>query len=75
MSIFYHYKTVPSNLWNTFIPNTMKFENSDYKMSTFEIIVIPIIFLEEFVKRSLIGIYYLWQKFDYWNFNRQLPKS
>ncbi len=22
--IFYHYKMVPSNLWNTFIPDTMK---------------------------------------------------
>jgi len=75
MSIFYHYKTVSSSLWNTFIPNTMKFENSDYKMTTFDLIVIPIIFLEEFVKRTLIGIYYLWQKFDYWNFNRKLPKS
>jgi len=35
---------------------------------------ISLIFLEEFVKRILIGIYYTWQKFDYWNFNRKLPK-
>ena len=34
--IFYHYKNVPSSLWNTFIPNTMKFENSDYKMTNEE---------------------------------------
>ena len=43
-------------------------------MTTFELIAISIIFLEEFVKRTLIGIYYMWQKFDYWNFNRKLPK-
>ena len=43
-------------------------------MTIFELIVISIIFLEEFVKRTLIGIYYMWQKFDYWNFNRKLPK-
>jgi len=46
----------------------MKFE----KLSIFDLIVISIIFFEEFVKRTLIGIYYLWQKFDYWNFNRKL---
>ncbi len=43
-------------------------------MSVFEIIIIPILFFEEFVKRSLIGIYYLYMKFDYWNFNRNLDK-
>ena len=35
---------------------------------------ISLIFLEEFVKRSLIGVYYMYMKFDYWNFNRKLPK-
>jgi len=40
-----------------------------------EYVIISLILLEEFIKRTLIGIYYLWQKFDYWNFNRQLPKS
>jgi len=40
-----------------------------------EYVIIGLILLEEFVKRTLIGIYHLWQKFDYWNFNRQLPKS
>ena len=40
-----------------------------------EYVIIGLILLEEFVKRTLIGIYYLWQKFDYWNFNLQLPKS
>jgi hypothetical protein len=43
-------------------------------MTIFELIVISIIFLEEFIKRSLIGIYYLYMKFDYWNFNRNLDK-
>ena len=35
---------------------------------------ISLILLEEFVKRTLIGIYKLYMKFDYWNFNRKLPK-
>tara|TARA_B100001996_G_scaffold307209_1_gene248548 strand:- start:187 stop:318 length:132 start_codon:yes stop_codon:yes gene_type:complete len=39
-----------------------------------KIIFLSLIFLEEFVKRTLIGVYYTWQKFDYWNFNRKLPK-
>jgi len=38
------------------------------------IIFISIILFEEFVKRSLIGIYFIWEKFDYWNFNRKIPK-
>ena len=45
------------------------------ELNLFEIIVIPILFLEEFVKRILSGIYLLWQRFDHWNFNRKLPKS
>ena len=39
-----------------------------------EYFFIGLILLEEFVKRTLIGVYYSWQKFDYWNFNRKLPK-
>tara|TARA_B100001250_G_scaffold408381_1_gene430698 strand:+ start:1890 stop:2018 length:129 start_codon:yes stop_codon:yes gene_type:complete len=39
-----------------------------------KIFFLSLIFLEEFVKRTLIGLYYSWQKFDYWNFNRKLPK-
>ena len=35
---------------------------------------ISLIYFEEFVKRTLIGVYYMWLKFDYWNFNRKLPK-
>ena len=35
---------------------------------------IALIYFDEFVKRTLIGVYYMWQKFDYWNFNRKLPK-
>tara|TARA_B100001996_G_scaffold274930_1_gene215657 strand:+ start:905 stop:1039 length:135 start_codon:yes stop_codon:yes gene_type:complete len=35
---------------------------------------IALVFLDEFIKRTLIGIYYLWQKFDYWNYNRKIPK-
>lgn len=39
-----------------------------------KIIFISLIFLEEFVKRSLIGVYYIWEKFDYWNYNRKIPQ-
>ena len=39
-----------------------------------KIIFISLIFFEEFVKRSLIGVYYIWEKFDYWNYNRKIPK-
>ena len=43
-------------------------------MNPEKIFFISLIFLEEFVKRTLIGVYYMWQKFDYWNFNRKLSK-
>tara|TARA_B100000212_G_C27159536_1_gene441074 strand:- start:66 stop:194 length:129 start_codon:yes stop_codon:yes gene_type:complete len=39
-----------------------------------KVIFISIILFEEFIKRSLIGVYYIWEKFDYWNFNRKIPK-
>ncbi len=35
---------------------------------------IVLIYLDEFIKRTLSGIYQLYMKFDYWNFNRKLPK-
>ncbi len=41
-------------------------------MTVFDLIVISLLFLEEFVKRSLIGIYKLYMKFDYCNFNSNL---
>jgi hypothetical protein len=44
-------------------------------MTGTDIVIISIILFEEFIKRTLIGIYKLWQRFDYWNFNRKLPKS
>ena len=40
----------------------------------FDYAILSVLYLEEFVKRSLIGVYHLWQKFDHWNFNRKLPK-
>jgi hypothetical protein len=43
-------------------------------MTIEKIIILSLILLDEFIKRTLIGIYYVWQKFDYWNFNRKLPK-
>ena len=40
----------------------------------FDYVILSVLYLEEFIKRSLIGVYYVWQKFEYWNFNRKLPK-
>ncbi len=36
---------------------------------------IALIYFEEFVKRSLIGVYYMWQKYDYWSHNRAVAKA
>ena len=44
------------------------------KMKLIDLVIIPLLFLEEFVKRSLMGIYRLYIKFDYWNFNRNLEQ-
>ena len=41
----------------------------------FDWIVISLLFLEEFVKRSLMGIYLMYMKFEYWNFNRNLDEK
>jgi len=43
-------------------------------MTGFDLIIISLLFLEEFVKRSLMGIYKVYIKIDNWNFNRKLPK-
>ena len=40
----------------------------------FDYVILSVLYLEEFVKRALIGVYHVWQKFEYWNFNRKLPK-
>ena len=44
-------------------------------MKSIDYIIIPLIFLEEFVKRSLMGIYLMYMKFEYWNFNRNLDEK
>ena len=44
---------------------------TNHKMTTFEIVFIPIIFFEEFVKRTLVGLFKLFVKFENWNFNRK----
>ncbi len=36
---------------------------------------IGLILLDEFVKRTLIGVYYMWQKYDYWSHNRAVAKA
>jgi hypothetical protein len=37
-------------------------------------IIIPLLLLEEFIKRILIGIYKVYISIDNWNFNRTLNK-
>ena len=36
---------------------------------------VALIYLDEFIKRTLIGIYYCWQKYDYWSHNRAVAKA
>ena len=36
---------------------------------------IALIYFDEFVKRTLIGLYYSWQKYDYWTHNRAVAKA
>ncbi len=43
-------------------------------MTGFDVIIISLLFLEEFVKRSLMGIYKVYIKIDNWNFNRTLDQ-
>ena len=43
-------------------------------MTGFDLTIISLLFLEYFVQKSLWGIYFTWQKFDYWNFNRNLDE-
>ena len=43
-------------------------------MTGFDLIIISLLFLEYFVQKSLWGIYFTWQKFEYWNFNRNLDE-
>jgi hypothetical protein len=40
-----------------------------------KIIFLSIILFEEFVKRTLIGVYYTWQKYDYWSHNRRVARD
>ena len=43
-------------------------------MTGFDVIIISLLFLEEFVKRSLMGIYKVYIKISNWNFNRTLDQ-
>ena len=36
---------------------------------------IALIYFDEFIKRTLIGLYYSWQKYDYWTHNRAVEKA
>jgi len=40
-----------------------------------EYFFIALIYFEEFVKRTLIGVYYTWQKYDYWSHNRRVERD
>ena len=35
---------------------------------------IALIYFDEFIKRTLMGLYYSWQKYDYWTHNRAVAK-
>jgi hypothetical protein len=37
--------------------------------------LIGLILLDEFIKRTLMGLYYTWQKYDYWSHNRKVAKA
>ena len=37
--------------------------------------LIGLILLDEFIKRTLMGLYYTWQKYDYWTHNRAVAKA
>tara|TARA_B100000029_G_scaffold82064_1_gene72957 strand:- start:935 stop:1135 length:201 start_codon:yes stop_codon:yes gene_type:complete len=37
--------------------------------------LIGLILLDEFIKRTLMGLYYTWQKYDYWSHNRAVAKA
>ncbi len=36
---------------------------------------IALIYFDEFIKRTLMGLYYSWQKYDYWIHNRAVEKA
>ena len=36
---------------------------------------IALIYFDEFIKRTLMGLYYSWQKYDYWTHNRAVEKA
>jgi len=36
---------------------------------------IALIYFDEFIKRTLMGVYYMWQKYDYWTHNRAVEKA
>ncbi len=40
-----------------------------------KVILLSLLFLDEFVKRTLMGVYYTWQKYDYWSHNRRVARD
>ena len=44
-------------------------------MGVEKLIFLSLIFLDEFIKRTLMGIYYSWQKYDYWSHNRRVARD
>ena len=43
-------------------------------MTGFDLIIIPLLFLEYFVQKFFCGLYYTSIKLDHWNFNRNLEQ-
>ena len=40
-----------------------------------KVILLSLLFLDEFVKRTIMGVYYTWQKYDYWSHNRRVARD
>jgi len=52
-----------------------KLVNKAKEWDGFTWVVVPSLYLEEFVKRTLIGVYHTWQKYDYWSHNRRVERD
>merc|ERR1712159_947250 len=63
-----HYADAPSRFFNGLRISLA------YKLWK-KIILLSLLFLDEFVKRTLMGVYYTWQKYDYWSHNRRVARD
>ena len=44
------------------------------KLKGVDYVILSLLYLEYFIQKCLCLPYHLYMKFDYWNFNRKLPK-